>query len=57
MKYTEMINFDDVRKENIKKHNRNWPEVLDRPNTIFRIGGSEPGKKIITQFNKSAARY
>ena len=52
-----MINFDDVRKENIKKHNRNWPEVLDRPNTIFRIGGSEPGKKIITQFNKSAARY
>ena len=24
-----MINFDDVTKGNIEKHNSNWPEVYD----------------------------
>ena len=26
-----MINFNDVTKENIKYHNRNWPQILDHP--------------------------
>ena len=25
-----MINFDDVTKGNIKKHNPNWPHILDQ---------------------------
>ena len=24
-----MVNFDDVTKENIKKHNPNWPQIPD----------------------------
>ena len=24
-----MINFDDVAKENIKEHNQNWPKIPD----------------------------
>ena len=27
----KMINFDDVTKENIKKHNPNWPQIPDHP--------------------------
>ena len=26
----KMINFDDVTKENIKKHNSNWPQISDQ---------------------------
>ena len=26
-----MTNFDDVRKENIKEHNSNWPPIPDHP--------------------------
>ena len=29
-----MINFDNVTKENIKKHNPNWPEIPDHPNRL-----------------------
>ena len=32
-----MINFDDVTKENIKKHNPNWPQIPDHPYTILII--------------------
>ena len=39
-----MINFDDVKKENIKKHNSNWPQILDRPYRILIVGGSRSGK-------------
>ena len=39
-----MINFDDVTKENIKKHNKNWPQIPDHPYRILIIGGSAPGK-------------
>ena len=39
-----MINFDDVTKENIKKHNPNWLQVPDRPYRILIIGRSESGK-------------
>ena len=34
-----MINFDDVGKENINKHNPNWPQIPDRPDIILTIGG------------------
>ena len=27
----KMISFDDVIKENIKKHNKNWPQVSYHP--------------------------
>ena len=39
-----MINFDDVTKENIKKHNPNWLQILDHPYRILIIGGSGSGK-------------
>ena len=26
-----MINNDDVTKENIKEHNPNWPQIFDHP--------------------------
>ena len=41
-----MITSDDFRKENIKKHNPNWPQVSDRPYRILIIEGSESGKTI-----------
>ena len=39
-----MINFDDVKKENIKEHNPSWPKILDHPYRILIIGGSGSGK-------------
>ena len=39
-----MINFDDVRKENIKQLNPNQPQVSDHPYRILRVGGSGSGK-------------
>ena len=39
-----MINFDDVVKENIKKHNPNWPQIPDHPSRIIAFGGSGSGK-------------
>ena len=36
----KMINFDDVTKENIKKHNTNWPQILNHPYRILIIRGS-----------------
>ena len=45
-----MINFDDVTKENIKKHNPNWPEIPDHPYIILIIRGSE-SRKINSLFN------
>ena len=39
-----MINFDNVRKENTKEHNPNWPQVPDHPYRIWIIGGSGSGK-------------
>ena len=30
----QMINFDDVTKENIKEHNPNWPKIPDHPKNI-----------------------
>ena len=39
-----MINFDDVTKESIKKHNQNWSQIPDYPYRILVIGGSGSGK-------------
>ena len=39
-----MINFDHVRKKNIKKCNSNWSEIPDYPYRILIIGGSASGK-------------
>ena len=39
-----MINFDDAIKEETKKHNPNWPEILDHPYRILIIEGSGSGK-------------
>ena len=40
----EMINFDNVRKENIKELNPNWPQIPVHPYRILIIGGSGYGK-------------
>ena len=40
-----MINFDGVRKENIK-HNPNWPQISDYPYTILITEGSRSGKQL-----------
>ena len=39
-----MINFENVTKENIKRHNPNWPQFSDHPCKILIIGGSGSGK-------------
>ena len=35
-----MINFDEVKKEDIKEHNPNWPQFSDHPYIVLIIGGS-----------------
>ena len=39
-----MINFDYIKKENIGKHNLNWPETPDHPCRMLIVGGSGSGK-------------
>ena len=36
--------FDDVTKENIKKHNPNWPQMTNQPYRVLIIGRSRSGK-------------
>ena len=40
-----MINFDDVIKEETKKHNPNWLQIPDHPYRILIIRGSGSGKQ------------
>ena len=40
-----MCNFDDLRKENIKERNQNWPQIPDHSKRMLIIGGSGSGKK------------
>ena len=40
----EIVNFDDVTKENIKEHNPNQPKIPVLPYKILLIGGSGSGK-------------
>ena len=39
-----MFNFDYITKEDIKEHNRNWPDILDHPYRVLTVGGSGFGK-------------
>ena len=39
-----MFNFDYITREDINKHNPNWPEIPDHPCRILIIGGSGSGK-------------
>ena len=39
-----MINFDGVTKENIKKRNTNWSQILDHPYKTLIIGYSRSWK-------------
>ena len=39
-----MINFDDITKENIKEHYPNSPQMPDHPYRILIFGGSGSGK-------------
>ena len=39
-----MIKLDDVTKENIKKHDPNWPQIPDHPCRMLIPGGSGSGK-------------
>ena len=41
-----IINFDDVTKENLKEHNLNWPQFPDHPYRTLIIGGSGSRKTI-----------
>ena len=42
--YKKMFNFDYIKKEDIKEHNPNWPEIPDHPYRILIVGGSGSGK-------------
>ena len=35
-----MNNIGDVPNENIKEHNRNWPQIPNHPYRMLIIGGS-----------------
>ena len=39
-----MINLHDVKKENIKEHNPNWPQIPYYPYRILIVRGSGSGK-------------
>ena len=39
-----MINFDDIKEENIKEHNPKWPKSPDYSYRILIIGDSGSGK-------------
>ena len=39
-----MINLDNIRNENNKKHNEKWSCIPDHPYRILIIGGSGSGK-------------
>ena len=39
-----MINYDDVTKENMNKHNSNWPQILDHLYRILIVGSYGSGK-------------
>ena len=39
-----MINYGYITRDNIKKHNPNWPRILDHPYRILIFGGSASRK-------------
>ena len=40
----KIINFDDVKEENIKEHNPNWPQIADHPYQLLITERSVSGK-------------
>ena len=40
----KIINFDDVKEENVKEHNPNWPQIADHPYQLLIIENSVSGK-------------
>ena len=50
-----MINFDDVSKENIKKHNPNWLQIPYHSYRTLIIGGCR--KKFIISSARLSTRY
>ena len=40
----KIINFDDVKEENVKEHNPNWPQIADHPYQLLIIESSVSGK-------------
>ena len=49
-----MLNLGCITKEDIKKHNANWPEIPDHPYWKLITGASGSGKnKCVTKSNKS----
>ena len=47
-----MINFDDVVKENIKKHNPNWAHIPDHPYRTLIIGGAGKANSLFSLINQ-----
>ena len=41
----KLYNYDNDIKENINKHNLNWPQLPDHLYRILLFGGSGSGKK------------
>ena len=39
-----MFNFGYIKKEDLKEHNPNWPQIPDHPYQMLIIGGSGSGK-------------
>ena len=53
-----MLNLGCITKEDIKKHNANWPGIPDHPYWKLVTGASGSDKnKCVTKSNKSWARY
>ena len=44
IKQLKIMNFDDVKEEDIKEHNSNWPQTFDHLCRILIIGRSGSGK-------------
>ena len=38
------MNFDDYVNKNKTEHNKNWPNIPDKPYRILILGGSGSGK-------------
>ena len=51
-----MFHFDYITKEDIKQHNRNWPEIPDHPYKILIVGssGSRKTNALLNLINKES---
>ena len=44
LKYTKIIDLDDVTSESDEDHNKRWPYIPDNPYRMIIIAGSTSGK-------------